>query len=106
MVYVTTSFASVLANNCVVELFSMNTRIVFGEKTYRKHIYTDVPNIADITGYGLAFFALTFIAIFDISFELFNTSTGYKVTLLAIGLMAFGCTGNGLRWFYDKDTII
>jgi solute carrier family 29 (equilibrative nucleoside transporter) protein 4 len=71
--YIITAFIALLLNNVLVETFSLNVRISFG--------------------YITALVMLCLITIFDISLEMFSTGTSYFVTLVAVSLVALGCTG-------------
>lgn len=83
LTYICMAFISVIANNLLVELFSLHTRITFG--------------------YFLSFAMLLFIALTDIWYELFSPEVSYRVTLVAVGTVALGCTGNasGSHNFYS-----
>ncbi|XP_071039127.1 equilibrative nucleoside transporter 4 isoform X2 [Parasteatoda tepidariorum] len=72
LIYILVAFVAVIINNVLVETLSLNVRIVFG--------------------YIIAFFTLTFVAIFEICFEIFDDSLGYSINLIAVAVVAFGCT--------------
>ncbi|XP_070580533.1 equilibrative nucleoside transporter 4-like isoform X2 [Ptychodera flava] len=72
LTYILVAFGSVLLNNILVETFSLHTRITFG--------------------YIVAFVALTFVAIFEIWLEVFTHDFSYVVVLIAVALVALGCT--------------
>ena len=44
-------------------------------------------------GYIVSFFTLTIIALCDLWFQLFTADVAYKITLLAVGVVAVGSTG-------------
>ena len=73
LTYICVAFFGVLLNNFVVELLSLRTRITFG--------------------YILSFVTLLTIALCDIWFEMFVKETSYWLTLLAVAIVALGCTG-------------
>lgn len=72
LVYIGTAFFAVLANNFVVETFSLNTRITFG--------------------YIVSFFTLLFVATCEIWLGIFGTKTLYTMNLVAVSVVALGCT--------------
>ncbi|XP_066291383.1 equilibrative nucleoside transporter 4-like isoform X1 [Branchiostoma lanceolatum] len=72
LTYILVAFGAVLVNNSLIETFGTHTRITLG--------------------YGLAFVSLVFIAIFDIWLEVFDKDTSYVMNLLAVSVVAFGCT--------------
>ncbi|XP_021928511.1 equilibrative nucleoside transporter 4 isoform X2 [Zootermopsis nevadensis] len=72
LVYIVMAFFAVLANNVLVETLSLNTRITFG--------------------YLVSFFTLLFVAICEIGLDIFETSTSYTVNLIAVAIVAYGCT--------------
>ena len=47
-------------------------------------------------GYILSFFTLMIIALCDLWFQLFTADVAYKITLLAVGVVAVGSTGGGV----------
>eukprot|EP00095_Tigriopus_kingsejongensis_P010126 snap_masked-scaffold75_size407189-processed-gene-1.6 protein:Tk10126 transcript:snap_masked-scaffold75_size407189-processed-gene-1.6-mRNA-1 annotation:"hypothetical protein L798_11248" len=72
LTYIVSAFGSVLLNNMLVEVVSMNFRICFG--------------------YAVSFFVLMFITVFEVWLELLPHDQGYHITLAAIALLAVGCT--------------
>ncbi|XP_035695646.1 equilibrative nucleoside transporter 4-like isoform X2 [Branchiostoma floridae] len=72
LTYILVAFGAVLVNNSLIETFGTHTRITLG--------------------YGLAFFSLVFIAILDVWLEVFDKDTSYVMNLLAVSVVAFGCT--------------
>nr|CAD7196436.1 unnamed protein product [Timema douglasi] len=75
LVYIVMAFFAVLANNVLVETLSLNTRITFG--------------------YLVSFVTLFFVATCEIWFEVFGPSTSYTINLIAVAVVALGCTGMG-----------
>lgn len=73
LIYILVAFVAVIINNILVETLSLNVRIIFG--------------------YIIAFLTLLFVAVFEICFEVFEHDMGYYVNLLAVAVVAFGCTG-------------
>nr|CAD7403439.1 unnamed protein product [Timema cristinae]CAD7428377.1 unnamed protein product [Timema monikensis] len=72
LVYIVMAFFAVLANNVLVETLSLNTRITFG--------------------YLVSFVTLFFVATCEIWFEVFGPSTSYTINLIAVAVVALGCT--------------
>ncbi|KAL8609050.1 hypothetical protein ACOMHN_059863 [Nucella lapillus] len=72
LTYIVVAFVSVIINNALVEALRMPVRITFG--------------------YILAFFTLMLIALCDLWFQLFSPEVAYKVTLVAVGVVAIGST--------------
>ncbi|CAH1398750.1 unnamed protein product [Nezara viridula] len=72
LVYIIMAFFAVLANNLLVEALSLNTRITFG--------------------YILSFITLCFVAICEVWWGIFSTNTSYTVNLVAVAVVALGCT--------------
>ncbi|XP_039284355.1 equilibrative nucleoside transporter 4 [Nilaparvata lugens] len=72
LMYIGTAIFAVFANNFVVETFSLNTRITFG--------------------YIVSFFTLLFVATCEIWWGIFGTSTLYTMNLVAVSVVALGCT--------------
>jgi solute carrier family 29 (equilibrative nucleoside transporter) protein 4 len=48
------------------------------------------------SGYVVSFFTLFFVAICEIGLDIFETSTSYTVNLIAVAVVAYGCTGKNL----------
>lgn len=67
------AFFAVLGNNVLVETLSLNTRITFG--------------------YFISFFTLLFVAILEVWWDVFGVDTAYTMTLVAVAVVALGCTG-------------
>lgn len=78
LIYILVAFVAVIINNILVETLSLNVRIIFG--------------------YIIAFFTLLFVAVFEICFEVFDHDSGYFVNLLAVAVVAFGCTGKNFHF--------
>ncbi|XP_064651086.1 equilibrative nucleoside transporter 4-like isoform X2 [Lineus longissimus] len=72
LTYICMAFVSVCVNNVLVETFRLTTRITFG--------------------YILSFVTLLFIAVFDVWLELFSRDVSYKINLVAVAIVALGCT--------------
>ncbi|XP_054288139.1 equilibrative nucleoside transporter 4-like [Macrosteles quadrilineatus] len=72
LVYIVMAFFAVLANNILVETLSLNTRITFG--------------------YVVSFFTLLFVATCEIWWEIFGSGTSYTINLIAVAVVALGCT--------------
>lgn len=72
LVYIVMAFFAVLANNILVETLSLNTRITFG--------------------YVVSFFTLLFVAICEIWWDVFSPNTSYTINLIAVAVVALGCT--------------
>ncbi|XP_013395768.1 equilibrative nucleoside transporter 4-like [Lingula anatina] len=72
LTYICVAFVSVCINNVLVELLSLHTRIT--------------------VGYVISFLTLLSVALFDVWFELLTRDSAYRVTLVAVGTVALGCT--------------
>lgn len=72
LTYIVVAFVSVVVNNALVEALRMPVRITFG--------------------YVVSFFTLLLIAVCDLWFQLFSLETARSITLLAVGVVAFGST--------------
>ncbi|CAG0914699.1 unnamed protein product [Notodromas monacha] len=70
--YIMVAFGAVLLNNVLVEALALNTRITIG--------------------YLISFGTLLFVAVFEIWLEIFPHNIAYRVNLLAVAVVAFGCT--------------
>lgn len=73
MTYIIVAFATVLLNNVFLSFAPFEIRIAFG--------------------YIISFSTLIFVAICEVAWHLFETTTAYTVNLTAISLVAMGCTG-------------
>ncbi|KAM8934451.1 equilibrative nucleoside transporter 4 isoform 2-T2 [Pelodytes ibericus] len=72
LTYILVALAAVILNNALVELLTLHTRIT--------------------VGYLFALGPLLFIGVCDIWLELFSLKHSYAINLIAIGVVAFGCT--------------
>lgn len=73
LTYICVAFIGVVVNNAVVESVSLRVRIT--------------------VGYVLSFVMLLLVVICDVSLALFPQSQSYQMTLVAVGTVALGCTG-------------
>lgn len=73
MTYIIVAFATVLLNNVFLSFAPFEVRIAFG--------------------YIISFSTLIFVAICEVAWHIFETTTAYTVNLTAISLVAMGCTG-------------
>ncbi|KAF4522162.1 hypothetical protein B566_EDAN010422 [Ephemera danica] len=73
LVYILMAFLAVLVNNLLVEVISLNKRITFG--------------------YIVSFFTLLFVATCEIWWNMFSPELAYKINLVAVAVVALGCTG-------------
>lgn len=72
IVYIFMGFFAVIVNNLLVETLSLHTRITFG--------------------YIVSFSTLLFVAICEIYLGLFSIHTSYSINLIAMAVLAIGCT--------------
>ncbi|KAJ1522691.1 hypothetical protein ONE63_001852 [Megalurothrips usitatus] len=72
IVYIFMGFFAVLVNNLLVESLSLHTRITFG--------------------YIVSFITLLFVAVCEIYLGLFSNQTSYSINLVAMAVLAVGCT--------------
>ncbi|KAM6113953.1 equilibrative nucleoside transporter 4 [Pterocles gutturalis] len=72
LTYILVALVAVILNNALVELLSLHTRIS--------------------VGYLFALGPLLFVSICDIWLELFTRRQAYAINLVAVGVVAFGCT--------------
>ncbi|XP_036409336.1 equilibrative nucleoside transporter 4 [Megalops cyprinoides] len=72
LTYILVALVAVVLNNALVEMLSLHTRIT--------------------TGYLFALGPLMFVGIFDVWLERFTTKQAYVINLVAVGVVAFGCT--------------
>ncbi|KAL1426954.1 hypothetical protein MTO96_003253 [Rhipicephalus appendiculatus] len=72
LVYILTAFLAVVVNNLLVETLPLQVRITFG--------------------YLLSFATLLFVALVEVHWESFDHDVGYTVNLVAIAIVALGCT--------------
>jgi solute carrier family 29 (equilibrative nucleoside transporter), member 4 len=73
LTYICSAFVGVVLNNAFVEKFSLRLRVT--------------------VGYVLSFVMLLFVAVCDVGMSAFGDVTSYRVTLIAVILVALGCTG-------------
>lgn len=73
LVYIIIAFIAVIINNLLIESLSLHVRITFG--------------------YVLSFITLLFVAIFIIWLSVFDHDTSYSINLIAVAVVALGCTG-------------
>ncbi|KAL0871964.1 hypothetical protein ABMA27_004406 [Loxostege sticticalis] len=71
-VYIASACVAVVANNLLLDLFTYNTRITFG-------ILVSLAT-------------MLFVAVCNIGWDGFSTRVSYTINLVAIGVVAFGCT--------------
>ncbi|CAM1318640.1 SLC29A4 (predicted) [Pycnogonum litorale] len=72
LVYILIAFFAITINNFLIESLSLHARISFG--------------------YILSFFTLLFVVVFEIWFEAFDKSISYNINLIAVAVVASGCT--------------
>ncbi|KAL2298914.1 hypothetical protein Nmel_014524, partial [Mimus melanotis] len=72
LTYILVALVAVILNNALVELLSLHTRIS--------------------VGYLFALGPLLFVSICDVWLELFSRRQAYAINLVAVGVVAFGCT--------------
>ncbi|XP_074866914.1 equilibrative nucleoside transporter 4 [Carettochelys insculpta] len=72
LTYILVALVAVILNNALVELLSLHTRIS--------------------VGYLFALGPLLFVSICDVWLELFTRRQAYAINLIAVGVVAFGCT--------------
>ncbi|XP_041085071.1 equilibrative nucleoside transporter 4 isoform X3 [Polyodon spathula] len=72
LTYIVVALVAVILNNALVEMLSLHTRIT--------------------VGYLFALGPLLFVSYFDIWLEKFTVKQAYAVNLVAVGVVAFGCT--------------
>ncbi|GBP94960.1 Equilibrative nucleoside transporter 4 [Eumeta japonica] len=71
-VYIASACVAVVANNLLLDLFTYNTRITFGIL--------------------ISLATMLFVAVCNIGWDGFSTRVSYTINLVAIGIVAFGCT--------------
>nr|XP_032520698.1 equilibrative nucleoside transporter 4-like [Danaus plexippus plexippus] len=71
-VYIVSACVAVITNNLLLDLFTYNTRITFGIL--------------------LSLATMLFVAVCNIGWDGFSSSVSYTINLVAIGVVAFGCT--------------
>lgn len=92
LVYILTAFVAVLLNNLLVETLSLNTRINFGTVSA---IFIDSWSSYNFysAGYAVSFITLLFVATCEIWWNIFGPELAYKANLVAVAVVALGCTG-------------
>lgn len=80
LTYILVALVAVILNNALVELLSLHTRIS--------------------VGYLFALGPLLFVSICDVWLELFTRRQAYAINLVAVGVVAFGCTAIQLLWLH------
>lgn len=108
LTYILVALVAVILNNALVELLSLHTRISVGEWRSPHPLATPAPCCTPTShlrlppaGYLFALGPLLFVSICDIWLELFTRRQAYAINLVAVGVVAFGCTGmwdSGWRW--------
>lgn len=100
LTYILVALVAVILNNALVELLSLHTRISVGElgspcpRALPAPLPTPPPApIPRPTGYLFALGPLLFVSICDVWLELFTRRQAYAINLVAVGVVAFGCTG-------------
>ncbi|XP_026499290.1 equilibrative nucleoside transporter 4 isoform X2 [Vanessa tameamea] len=71
-VYIVSACVAVITNNILLDIFTYNTRITFGIL--------------------LSLATMLFVAVCNIGWDGFSSSVSYTINLVAIGVVAFGCT--------------
>lgn len=46
-----------------------------------------------LPGYLVSFFTLFFVTICEIGLDVFDSNTSYSINLIAVAIVAYGCTG-------------
>lgn len=73
LVYILVAFGTVCVNNALVETLAFSRRIAFG--------------------YLVSFLTLFFVLVFEVIWDVFSKDISYTVNLVAVAVVAFGCTG-------------
>lgn len=73
LTYICVALFGVTLNNLLVNVLRLHTRITFA--------------------YVLSFTTLLLVALCDIWYDVFTHNVSYIVTLVAVGIVALGCTG-------------
>lgn len=100
LTYILVALVAVILNNALVELLSLHTRISVGEWGSPRPSAVPAPCCPSTTrlhlppaGYLFALGPLLFVSICDVWLELFTRRQAYAINLVAVGVVAFGCTG-------------
>lgn len=120
LTYILVALSAVIVNNALVERLSLHTRICVGKNMQKLSLkiqqwkapphfllaryitliyrlqYHSISCFAYI-GYLFALGPLVFVSVCDVWLELFDTQQSYAVTLAAIAIVAFGCTGTFIQ---------
>ncbi|XP_022652747.1 equilibrative nucleoside transporter 4-like [Varroa destructor] len=72
LVYILVAFGTVCVNNALVETLAFSRRIAFG--------------------YLVSFLTLFFVLVFEVIWDVFSKDISYTVNLVAVAIVAFGCT--------------
>ncbi|NXS60230.1 S29A4 protein, partial [Brachypteracias leptosomus] len=99
LTYILVALVAVILNNALVELLSLHTRISVGEWGTPHPSTVLSPGCPPTTrlhlppvGYLFALGPLLFVSICDVWLELFTRRQAYAINLVAVGVVAFGCT--------------
>ncbi|NXX24304.1 S29A4 protein, partial [Nicator chloris] len=98
LTYILVALVAVILNNALVELLSLHTRISVGEWGPCSSTQSCPPAmplqppLSPHTGYLFALGPLLFVSICDVWLELFSRRQAYAINLVAVGVVAFGCT--------------
>lgn len=99
LTYILVALVAVILNNALVELLSLHTRISVGEwgslcPSAQPRTVPPIPHLhLPPAGYLFALGPLLFVSICDVWLELFSRRQAYAINLVAVGVVAFGCTG-------------
>eukprot|EP00094_Tigriopus_californicus_P007519 TCALIF_07239-PA protein Name:"Similar to slc29a4 Equilibrative nucleoside transporter 4 (Danio rerio)" AED:0.12 eAED:0.12 QI:0/0.57/0.25/0.87/1/1/8/0/535 len=93
LVYILSAFGSVLLNNMLVEVLSMNIRICIGRiGLILKYKIHGQNRFIVLLGYAISFSVLMFITVFEVWLDVLPKEDAYRIILLSISLLAVGCT--------------
>ncbi|KAF1522113.1 Equilibrative nucleoside transporter 4, partial [Eudyptes sclateri] len=99
LTYILVALVAVILNNALVELLSLHTRISVGEWGSPQPPAARTPHCPPTTrlhlspiGYLFSLGPLLFVSICDVWLELFTRRQAYAINLVAVGVVAFGCT--------------
>ncbi|KAF1560755.1 Equilibrative nucleoside transporter 4, partial [Eudyptes moseleyi] len=99
LTYILVALVAVILNNALVELLSLHTRISVGEWGSPQPPAAQTPRCPPTTrlhlspiGYLFSLGPLLFVSICDVWLELFTRRQAYAINLVAVGVVAFGCT--------------
>ena len=77
LTYICSAFVGVVLSNVLVEKLGLRVRVS--------------------VGYVLSFVVLLFVAFIDVGGHAFSPHDSYRVTLVAVAVVALGCTGENAR---------